>query len=163
MAGGVHVLSRIAGMGQYAGRCGPCRTSPTPLPYRASAAASRRPVRLPGEPGDRFALLNAWRAISTDPVVHREPYRGGGQPVFIATLIGFAVRPTAGRSTGDQTGAVAPSRVGGLRNPEAPRSRRKAARRSRCPSDCATPAAVRRRSRGGEASPRRGCAGRRDQ
>jgi hypothetical protein len=27
-------------------------------------------------------------AVSADPLVHREPYRGGGQPVFIATLIG---------------------------------------------------------------------------
>jgi hypothetical protein len=34
----------------------------------------------------RAALLNAWGAVSADPVVHREPYRGGGQPVFIATL-----------------------------------------------------------------------------
>src|SRR4029450_13836605 len=35
---------------------------------------------------------HAWGAVSADPVIHREPYRGGGQPVFITTPMSYRTR-----------------------------------------------------------------------
>src|SRR5262249_44714260 len=74
--------------------------SPRPLsfrkrPCRAQAhitPADVRPVSaLPPGGSPPFGC----GAVSADPVVHRGPYRGGGQPVFIATAMSLMTSPTA--------------------------------------------------------------------